>query len=161
MVDPEGELISLKSTAEWLTVVKGDKITDDGVNKRFKAKLSPAQYRKPWEAHFVVSTRPADALPKSMAEKDYVRSLCIVSVSLNQVHTIVRNKHWWNFGERYELADFVVKLIPGHADLQFRLFSGGRLVNGEDDHVKVDWSNGGARCQSLTRMDELDQWHRV
>ncbi|KIW32228.1 uncharacterized protein PV07_03788 [Cladophialophora immunda] len=144
---------------EWL-IRKGDKITDNGIEKIFKAKLSPAQYRKPWKAQFVVSTRPADALPKSMAERDHVRTLCTVSVNLHLVERLVRNKHWWNFGERYELAHFRVKLIPGHADLKFRLISGGRLVNSEDDQVKVDWSSGSHR-QSTTSNDDLDQWHTL
>ncbi|KAH0844994.1 hypothetical protein Z517_00879 [Fonsecaea pedrosoi CBS 271.37] len=145
---------------EWL-IRKGDKVTDNGLEKMFKAKLSPAQYRKPWQAQFVVSTRPIDALPQSMAEKDHVRTLCTVTVDLKLVDRHVRNKHWWNFGERYELAHFRLRLIPGSFDLKFRLLSGGRLVNSEDDQVKVDWSGGGSHRQSTTSNDDLDQWHTM
>lgn len=131
---------------------------DDGVKKLFKAKLTPAQRRKPWKAQFVLSTEQAESLPKSMAEKDLVRHLCFVSVDVEGVHRVVRNKHWWNFGERYELGSLVVKLIPGHADLRFRLLSAGRLLNSEEDRVEVNWGVSG-RPASVSSADELDQMY--
>lgn len=103
-----------------------------------------------------MSTRGEEDLPRSMAEREFVRELCIVTVSLDKVERVSRNRHWWNFGERYELARFTVKLIPGYADLRFQFFSGGRLVNREDDRITVNWGNGG-RAQSLTSVDELDR----
>jgi len=92
----------------------------------------------------------------SMAERDLVRDLCVISVDLSRVtERVVYNKHWWNFGRRYELAHFLVKLIPGHADLKFRLLNGKHLLNSEEDRVEVTW--GAARVQSLQSIDELDR----
>ncbi|KAI1611880.1 hypothetical protein EDD37DRAFT_651436 [Exophiala viscosa] len=139
---------------EWL-ICKGDRVTDDGVRKPFRAKLRPAHYRRPWKAQFVRSN-VSESLPKSMAEQDRVRDLCTVSVDLDRVEKIRRNKHWWNLGESYELAHLEVQLIPGHTDLDFRVFSGGRLVNSEDKNVRVDWSVGGHR-QSYSSPNMLDQ----
>lgn len=90
-----------------------------------------------------------------MAERDLVKTLCIVSANLQHVDRVICNKHWWNFGQRYELATLQIELVPGHADLKIRLLNGRRLVNNEEDHVEVSWDT--ARVQSLTSIDELDQ----
>ena len=120
-------------------------MTDEGVKKPYRAKLRPAHYQKPWVAQFVRSNDLADELPQSMAEQDRVRSLCTVSVDLSKMEKVRQNQHWWNLKESYELAHLDVQLIPGHTDLKFRIFSGGKLVNNEDDHVKVSWSAAGHR----------------
>jgi hypothetical protein len=94
-----------------------------------------------------------------MTERDLVRDLCIISVDLSRVdRLVVHNKHWWNFGRRYTLAHFSVKLIPGHADLKFQFLNGGKLLNSEEDRVEVTW--GAARVQSVN-MDELNQLYAV
>jgi len=106
-----------------------------------------------------MSTEPAENLPKSMAERDLVRDLCIISVDLSQVdRVVVHNKHWWNFGRRYTLAYFSVKLIPGHADLKLQFLSGGKLLNSGEDRFEVTW--GAARAQSVN-MNELDQLYAM
>lgn len=91
-----------------------------------------------------------------MTERHLVKTLCVVSANLEKVDRIVCNKHWWNFGRRHELASFLVQLIPGHADLRFRLLSGRKLVNDEGDRVEVDWGATGLRT-SVRSMNELDQ----
>lgn len=139
-----------------MTAYQGDQVNDDGINRLFRAKLRPQQIVKPWKAHFVVSTEATERLPQCMAEKDLVKTLCVISVDIRRVQKKVRNRHWWNFGERYEIAQLVVKLIPGFADLQFRLISGGNLLNSEEDKVEVAWS-AGARPASIWDADDLGQ----
>jgi hypothetical protein len=103
-----------------------------------------------------MSTEAHEHLPQSMAESDLVRTLCVISVDIRRVQRKVRNHHWWNFGERYEQAQLVLRLIPGYADLQFRLISGGMLLNKEDDKVDVAWT-AGPRPPSIWDVDDLGQ----
>ena len=139
-----------------LTIIKGEGVTDEGVERRINAKLSAAQLHKPWRAQFVMSTREAEDLPRSMAEQESVREICLVTVSLDRVERVVRNHHWWNLGERYELAHFILKLVPGYADLKIQVMSGRRLVNSEADRIQVEWRTG-PRPHSIKSVDGLDR----
>jgi hypothetical protein len=134
-------------------VRQGDKVTAEGISKRFKAKLQPAQLRRPWKAQFVMSTVPKEQLPPSVA-RDSVKNLCIVEAKLENVSKTVRNHHWWNLGTRYELAVFDVKLIPGSADLKFQLLNDNRLVNDEQDSVEVTWEAPDNKFAA--ELDEID-----
>ena len=80
----------------------------------------------------------------------------MITVKIDSTERSVRNKHRWQFGERDELARFVMKLILGHADLTFRLLSGGRVLNSEEDKVEVNWG-ATASPRMFTSGDELDQ----
>ena len=104
----------------------------------------------------MLSTEPEDQLPKSMASKDLIREVCVITVNIESTERVVRNKHWWNLGERYELARFMIKLIPGYADLSFQLLSGGRVLNSEADKVEVNWGVA-ASPRLISNGDELDQ----
>jgi hypothetical protein len=81
---------------------------------------------------------------------------CIISAKVDKMKRTVHNKHWWNSGRRYELAQFRLQLIPGHADLKFELRCGDELINNEEDRVQVAWGADRARM-SITSMDGLSQ----
>lgn len=91
-----------------------------------------------------------------MAERALVRTLCVVTANIERVERVVRNRHWWNFGERYELAKLEAKLCPGYADLKIQLLSNGKQLNREDDKVDVRWAM--ATTSPLLQGDgELEQ----
>ena len=134
---------------------QGDIVTAEGISRRFKAKLQPAQLRRAWKAQFVMSTLPREQLPSSIAGGN-VKNLCIIEARLDNVSRTVRNHHWWNFGTRYELAVFDVRLIPGSADLKFQLLNNNRLINDEQDSVEVTWEAAGNRFSpDLNEMDHM------
>jgi hypothetical protein len=137
---------------------QGDIVTEEGISKRFKAKLQPAQLRRPWKAQFVMSTVPREQLPSSIA-RDSVKNLCIIEAKLDNVSKTVRNHHWWNLGTRYELAVFDVRLIPGSADLKFQLLNNNRLINDEQDSVEVTWE--AATNKSSPELNEMDHMYRA
>ena len=141
-------------------VRQGDKITEKGISKTFKAKLQPAQLRRPWKAQFVLSTAPRDRLPPSVAKENNVRTLCIVEAMLDNVSRKVKNHHWWNFGMRYELALFEIRLIPGPADLKFQLWNDNKLVNSSDDSIEVRWG-AAVRDLSIPELQDLNATHRA
>ena len=140
--------------------MQGDIITERGISRTFKAKLQPAQLRRPWRAQFVLSTAPRGTLPPSIASENDVKTLCIVEAMLDNVSRKVKNHHWWNFGVRYELALFDIKLVPGPADLKFQLWNDNRLVNSDDDGIEVRW-DAVVRDLSIPELDELNNTHRA
>jgi hypothetical protein len=112
--------------------------------------------RKPYRAQLVSSQKETHSLLQSMAERDALWDVCVVTIDLNRMHRLVSNNHWWKFVERFELVRFVLKLIPGFADLQIRLTSGRRLMNGENDRFQVEWHSR-TRPPSLRSFKELDR----
>lgn len=121
--------------------MKGDKVDDKGVSKHVRAKLQKDQIKKPWRAQFVISTERREHLPTDFSSKN-VRTLCIVEADLRFIDRITKNGHWWQLGQKYELAEFDLKLIAGSADLKFQLWNKGRLVTGQNESVAVDWALG-------------------
>jgi hypothetical protein len=140
--------------------MQGDKITEQGISRTFKAKLQPAQLRRPWRAQFVLSTAPRGRLPPSVAKENDVKTLCIVEAMLSNVSRKVKNRHWWNFGVRYELALFDIKLIPGPADLKFQLWNDNKLINSDDDSIEVKW-DAAVRNLSIPELEELNDMQRA
>ena len=135
-------------------------MTEQGISRTFKAKLHPAQLRRPWKAQFVLSTAPRGHLPPSVAQENDVRTLCIVEAMLDNVSRKLKNHHWWNFGVRYELAVFDIKLIPGPADLRFQLWNDNRLVNSDNDSIEVQWE-AAVRESSIPELEELNNPHKA
>lgn len=157
MADPKGNGILFQiSVATRLKLAKGDEVTNEGMRRKFQAKLNPAQLHRPWKAQFVMSTCDVDDLPQSMAERETVREVCLISVNLAKVNKVVRNHHWWNSGPRYELAKFEVILVPGYADLKVILMSGNRVVNDDTDLIEVEWQTG-MRAKLPGNLDAFDR----
>lgn len=96
---------------------------EKGVKRRVNAKLSRTQLRKPWSAQFVTSLRRANCPGAWQNETGCARCIKFF-VDLAEVHTEVRNHHWWNMSERYELARFEIILTPGLANLKVEFSTG-------------------------------------
>lgn len=107
-----------------LTRVQGDRVDEAGVSKHVRAKLQKAQMQRPWRAQFVISTALRDRLPQDLTS-DNVRTLCIVEADLRHIERITKNGHWWQLGQKYELAEFDLRLVAGSADLRFQLWNHG------------------------------------
>jgi hypothetical protein len=90
-----------------------------------------------------------------MAEQSLVRTLCVVTASIDRVPRVVKNGRWYHFGERYELAKLELRLRPGYADLKIQLLSNGKQLNREDDMVDVRWTMA-PTSPSLQSDNELE-----
>jgi len=87
----------------------------------------------------VMSTVPSEHLPRSM-KHDGAKTLCDVESVLNDVDMKLKNRHWYNRGEKYVRAEFDVKVILGAADLKFQLWSkGGKVCSRDHDAIEIKW----------------------
>lgn len=52
----------------------------------------------------------------------------------------LKNRHWYNRGEKYLRAKFNIKVILGAADLKFQLQTKNRVIlSNEHDTIDVKW----------------------
>ena len=105
-----------------------------------------------------MSTVPRDQLPSSL-DQDGVKTLCVVESQLKDkpVEKKLKNRHWYNSGEKYLRVRFDVKVILGPADLKFQLWSKrGELLSSEHDPIQVKWDppvgNPGEDREGLATM---------
>src|SRR5436190_17208288 len=104
-------------------------------------KLNPGEGNKSWNAQIVMSNLPAHQLPRSMS-RGGAKLVCAVDAVLGDVELKVKNRHWYNTGERYLRARFDVKVILGSADLKFQLWSkGGRIISRDHEVIAVKWDS--------------------
>lgn len=122
------------------------------MSKHVRAKLQKTQIQRPWRAQFVISAEKRDRLPTNLTATT-VRTLCIVEADLRFIDRVAKNAHWWQFGQKYELAEFDLRLIAGAADLKFQLWNNGRLVTGHNERVAVDW---GLDAPVMEQRDHFD-----
>ena len=88
-----------------------------------------------------MSTLPRNQLPRSL-DQDGVQILCEVESNLRDkaVATKLKNRHWWNRGEKYIRVQFDINVIIGAADLKFQLQSKDRqILSVGDNAIRVDW----------------------
>lgn len=114
--------------------------------------MQKQQLSRPWRAQFVISTAGRDSLPTNLTANT-VRTLCIVEADLRFIDRITKNGHWWQLGQRYELAEFDLKLIAGSADLKFQLWNNGKLVTGHNESISVDWGLGAPVMEQRDHFD--------
>lgn len=98
------------------------------------------QLRQPWNAHFVMTTAPPPQLPMDLSDPR-VQTVCVVRADVSQTKRIVKNGHWYNLSQRYELTLLDVRILPGSADLKVEVWNDGRKLNGENDQVEFKWEN--------------------
>jgi hypothetical protein len=50
----------------------------------------------------------------------------------------LKNRHWWNAGQKYHRINYVIKVSLGPADIRFELWHNGQKLN-KDNTIKVEW----------------------
>jgi hypothetical protein len=50
----------------------------------------------------------------------------------------LKNRHWWNKGQKYHRIEYCVKVVLGPADVRFELWYNGRRLS-EDNSIQVEW----------------------
>lgn len=121
--------------------------------KPYVMKIKPGKEDKLWQTHVVMSTVPSDQLPSSL-NHDGASRLCDVESMLKDrgVEMKLKNRHWYQRGEKYLRAKFDIKVILGAADLKFQLQSKTNNVLSKDhDAIQVKWE-----VPKLNPMDEHD-----
>jgi hypothetical protein len=68
----------------------------------------------------------------------------------------LKNRHWWNTGEKYHRIEYVVKVVLGAADINFELWHSGQKLS-KDNPIKVEWFAADAPAEP-SRQNGFDQW---
>jgi hypothetical protein len=69
------------------------------------------------------------------------RKLCDLTSDLSSIPLSLcklKNRHWWQPGEKYHRIEEVIKVILGPADISFELWYAGQKVS-DDNSIKVEW----------------------
>lgn len=88
-----------------------------------------------------MSTEPRERLPTSL-DQDGAKIICGVESVLKDkgVDMKLKNRHWYQSGEKYLRVRFNIRVILGAADLKFQLQSKNNVVlNNEHDAIQVRW----------------------
>ena len=68
----------------------------------------------------------------------------------------LKNRHWWNIGEKYHRIEYVVKVALGPADVRFELWHNGQKLS-KDTPINVEWQAADAPAQNGF-VGEGQQW---
>lgn len=101
-----------------------------------------------------MSTLPRDELPATLGQKG-AQVLCGVESSLKDkaVATKLKNRHWWERGEKYIRVQFDINVLIGAADLKFQLQSKDKkILSADHNAIRVDWT----AHASLTSRENID-----
>lgn len=88
-----------------------------------------------------MSTEPPERLPTSL-DQDGAKVLCGIESVLKDkgVDMKVKNRHFYNRGERFLRVRFDVRVILGAADLRFQIQSkNGVVLSTDHDAIQVKW----------------------
>ena len=121
--------------------IQGEILPASGISKPYCLKIAPGHERDPWKTNIIMSTLPRNQLPGSLNQEG-VQVLCEVESNLRDsaVERKLKNRHWWNYREKYLRVQFDVNVIIGAADLQFQLQSRDkRVLSVGHSAIRVDW----------------------
>ncbi|KAL9137562.1 MAG: hypothetical protein Q9175_001216 [Cornicularia normoerica] len=129
-----------KAHIDWF-VKQGENVPSDGFSKPYWLKVKPGQENHSWKTNIIMSTEPRERLPTSL-DQDGAKVLCGVESVLKDkgVDMKLKNRHWYNKGEKYLRVRFDIRVILGAADLKFQLQSKNNVVLNHDyDAIQVRW----------------------
>ncbi|KAL6718179.1 hypothetical protein ACLMJK_004267 [Lecanora helva] len=125
---------------QWF-IIQGQKVTSDGVTRPYVIKRNPGSEYDPWKTDIVMSSLPKHQLPTNIHQHGSKKICDVSSVLKNQaVDMKLKNRRWWQTGDKYWRFRFDVKVIPGHADLRFNMLTKDKKVINEDHKaIEVIW----------------------
>ena len=132
----------------WL-IEQGKSVPADGVLKPFFIKRKPGEESSPWEVKVVMSSIPQTQLPTNVSQAG-ARKLCDVSTILKDkdLDMKLKNRHWYNRGDKYWRFRFDIKVVVGAADLKFLLMTKDkRVISRDHGAINVRWEPASTRDQ--------------
>ena len=147
VVDPRDNKKWAERQIHWF-LRQGQNISvAEGIKHRYRLKLDLGDERVPWKTQIVMSSLPANQLPKSM-KREGAKPVCIVESVLGNTDMKLKNRHWYNFAPQYQRADFDVKVIVGAADLKFQLWGKDGRMSKDHEEIEVQWNSPSATGQT-------------
>jgi hypothetical protein len=77
----------------------------------------------------------------SLLTRPACRSICKVESDLASLSLSLfklKNRHWWNSGEKYHRVEYCIKVAFGPADINFELWHEGLKLS-KDNAISVEW----------------------
>ncbi len=110
----------------------------EGSKHRYRIKLAMGKETDPWKTSIVMSTLPANQLPRSL-QHDGTKPVCAVETVLSPSDMKRKNRHWYNLGKEYNRADFEIRLLA-EAGLKFEIWGKSGLRSRTHDEIEVEWA---------------------
>ncbi|KAF1831720.1 hypothetical protein BDW02DRAFT_504623 [Decorospora gaudefroyi] len=129
---------------DWF-IKKGEPVSNEHpIVKTFSRKCSPATNIRPnpprvFPTDVVCSDVDMSMLPVVM--NSACHRICNIQSnfsSLPLANFKLKNRHWWNLGEKYHRVDYTVKVNLGPADISFELWHQGFKLS-KDEAITVEW----------------------
>ncbi|KAF1851560.1 uncharacterized protein K460DRAFT_270005 [Cucurbitaria berberidis CBS 394.84] len=129
---------------DWF-IKQGEPVSSDfPIVRSFNRKCPPASTSNPdplriFPTDIIYSEVDRSQLP--LVKDDSCRSLCKVESDFSSLPLSLfklKNRHWWNTGQKYHRINYVVKVNLGAADVVFELWHNGVKLS-KDNSIKVEW----------------------
>ncbi len=86
-----------------------------------------------------MSLLPKSRLPQSV-KQDGAEVICRLEYTFKNIEMKAKNRHWYSRGPKYLTVEFDVKVIPGAADLRFKICSkAGLTCSADHEAIDVKW----------------------
>jgi len=127
--------------------------TEIGIRRHFRLKIAMGKENQGWKTRIVMSALPRDQLPISMKSSG-VKEVCTVDAKLGRHEMKRKNKHWYNLGKEYNLADFEVRIKIG-TGLKFEIWKDG-VRSKEHSEIEVQWEHADAAALPPTGAVQVE-----
>ncbi|TKA82165.1 hypothetical protein B0A55_02029 [Friedmanniomyces simplex] len=135
--DPFTKKRFAEKQVSWF-IKQGDKIdVKQGINQRFPFKIPLGCERDPWRTKIVMSSMPANQLPRSLRHEG-VKQVCTVETVLDTVDMKRKNNKWYHLKTEYNEAEFDVKLLIG-TGLHFEIWGQEGKNSKSHEEIEVEW----------------------
>jgi len=160
--DPLDGKLYILNCINWF-IKKGEPVSIDyPIVKQFTRKCPPASPINPsppriFPTAVITSDVDKDMLPPIMNSS--CQKLCEISSDFSSLPLTIfklKNRHWWNMGEKYHRIEYVVKVSLGPADIRFELWHNCQKLS-KDNPIKVEWFAADAPPE-LAQQNGFDHW---
>jgi len=141
-----------------LTKNQGKKVNvSEGVKTHYRLKRDPGSEKEAVKTEIVMSTLPAESLPRSM-QQEGAKHVCKVEATLTDQDMKLKNRHWYNSGPKHYRAEFDLQVLVGAADLKFQIKNKDGVISQKHEDIPVKWISAAgqaeARSQTATAVED-------
>ncbi|KAH8591554.1 hypothetical protein B0O99DRAFT_675246 [Bisporella sp. PMI_857] len=136
---------------DWF-IKQGEAVSVDyPIVRPFRQRVTFGNPYRVFTAAIITSQLEKEYLPYTMNQNCSV--LCNVQSDFSSVELTkfkLKNRHFWNLGDKYHRIDYLVKVALGPADIRFELWHNGQKMS-KDQPIRVEWISAPAPAQPPTQ----------
>ncbi|KAH7321601.1 hypothetical protein BKA65DRAFT_598749 [Rhexocercosporidium sp. MPI-PUGE-AT-0058] len=140
--------VYVSDVVDWF-IKQGEPVSVDyPIVRTFTRKISFGNPYRVFPVGVVVSHLDKDLLPYTMNQN--CSTLCNVQSDFSTVELSrfkLKNRHFWNMGEKYYRVEYLIKVALGPADIRFELWFNGQKLS-KDEPIRVEWQAAAAPALS-------------